>query len=66
MVNFLLIRRPYVLCSDHFRHHVDHLSSSQIADAFLIKKRTVDRILQRYEETGQTNKKQQGGYKPKL
>jgi len=72
MANILLVRRPNVLCSDHIRRlvvhacNVNHFTSSEAADTFLINKRTVDRILQRFGETGQINKKQQGGYKPKM
>ena len=46
--------------------HVKNLKSSEIAEFCLVSKRTVDRILQRFRETGETNKKQRGGYKPKL
>ena len=66
------IRAPNVLCDDRIRGlvvhaaHVINLKTVDIASTFLISPRTVDRILKRYQERGQSNKKQQGGYKPKL
>jgi transposase len=66
------IRAPNMVCDDKMRDLVIHsalvrnLRSVDIAANFLISKRTVDRILQRYRESGQAHKKKHGGYKPKL
>ena len=66
------IRVLNTVCDDKMRNliihaaHVKNLKSSEIAEFCLVSKRTVDRILQRFRETGETNKKQRAGYKPKL
>lgn len=72
MANILLVRRPIVKCIDQIRRLVAHASndhhirSVEIAATLKISKRTVDRILQRLHENGETMKKKVDGYKPKL
>ena len=71
MVDIVRVRAPNITCSDAIRrlvinaYTVNYCSTAQIATTFLISQRTVQRIIERFYEDNETDKKKQGGYKPR-
>jgi len=64
------LRGAYLTCSNEIRRLVvrasvvNHQSNAEIANNFRISTRTVQRILEKYHRTEQTDKLPRGGNKP--